>query len=134
MNKETIIDNDFAFLWYYPEQKIIHHEIKKFVFGKNLHDLLDKGYEIMKQNNAQKWLSDDRKNGALSKEDGEWAQNDWSPRVISIGWKYWAIVMPKQVIAQMNMKVFIANYSKVGVTVQIFSEPDEALNWLINPK
>jgi hypothetical protein len=130
MSKITIIDNEFAFLWFHPETKIVHHEIKKYVFGKHLREILDQGYEQMKKTGAQKWLSDDRKNNALSPEDGEWAQNDWSPRVIKAGWKYWAIVLPEKVMGQMNMRLFIDSYTKVGVTVQIFSNPDEALKWL----
>ena len=27
----TIIENEFASLWYYPEQKIVHHKLKSFL-------------------------------------------------------------------------------------------------------
>jgi hypothetical protein len=129
-NKETILDNSDFVLWYYPESKIIHHQIKRYIFGEKLRELLDKGYELLKEKDAQKWLSDDRNNDALSNEDGNWTNNDWLPRVASAGWKYWALVMPKGLIGQMNMKKHAEFCAKVGVTVKVFSDPDEALQWL----
>ena len=130
MSKTTVLDTDYATLWYYPEQKIVHHVFRKFIYGQEFRQVLEKGLEIFKQHGAQKWLSDDRNNSALPKEDGEWGVNDWSPRVVAAGWKYWAIVMPDKIAGQMNMQRFIDTYAKLGVTIQIFDDPDEALDWL----
>jgi hypothetical protein len=130
MSKITILDNECATLWFYPESKIVHHEIKKFIFGQQLRELFNQGYETLKKNNAQKWLSDDRNNGPLNDEDSAWCQNDWFPRVVAAGWKFWAIVMPKKVIGVMNMRKFTEDYAKAGVIVNVFSDPEEALKWL----
>ena len=92
--------------------------------------MLNKGLEVFQEFGAQKWLSDDRANSALSPEDGEWGTNNWNPRVIAAGWKYWAIVMPAKVIGQMNMQYFIKVNSELGVTARVFSDPDEAMRWL----
>ena len=35
VNKEVLIDNDYATLWYYPDTKIIHHKLKKSTFAGN---------------------------------------------------------------------------------------------------
>lgn len=91
---------------------------------------MDKGAEIFKTNGAQKWLSDDRMNSTLTAEDGAWASTDWSARVMAAGWKYWAIVMPDKVVGKLNMQRFIEDYSKKGVTIDIFGDPEEALKWL----
>jgi hypothetical protein len=130
MSKTTVIDTDYATLWYYPEQKIVHHVFKRFIYGQEFRQVLEKGLEIFKQHGAQRWLSDDRNNSALPKADSEWGINDWSPRVVEAGWKYWAIVMPDKVVGQMNMQRFIDLYATKGVTIQIFDDSDEALNWL----
>jgi hypothetical protein len=130
MSKTTVIDTDYATLWYYPEQKIVHHVFKRFIYGQEFRQVLEKGLEIFKQHGAQRWLSDDRNNSALPKDDSEWGINDWSPRVVEAGWKYWAIVMPDKVVGQMNMQRFIDLYATKGVTIQIFDDSDEALNWL----
>jgi hypothetical protein len=132
MSKTTIIDTEYVTLWYYPESKIVHHVFHKYIYGEEFRNVLLKGLEIFKQNSAQKWLSDDRKNSALPKEDGEWSVNEWAPKVIDAGWKYWAIVMPDKTVGQLNMQRFIDSYKEQGVTIQIFDDPAEALKWLDN--
>jgi hypothetical protein len=130
MSKTTLIDTDYVTLWYDPEKKIVHHKFHKYIYGKEFRGVLEKGLEVFKEKKAQKWLSDDRNNSALPTEDTNWAQTNWAPRVIAAGWKFWAIVLPQKVIGQINMQHFIDNYSEQGVTVKIFSEPDEARSWL----
>jgi hypothetical protein len=44
-------------------------------------------------------LSDDRKNGPLSPEIVEFGRNDWNSRAIAAGWKYWANVVPEELVA-----------------------------------
>lgn len=126
----TILDNESATLLFYPLPKIVHHEIHRFVYGKQFREILEKGLEVFAAEGAQKWLSDDRKNGPLSPADGDWAENNWGPRVMAAGWKFWAIVLPEKILGEMNMRVWIELYLKKGVTVQVFSDPDEALRWL----
>jgi hypothetical protein len=130
MSKETISDTEYATLWYYPEDKIVHHQFHKFIHGNEFRQVLEKGLEIFRQNGAQKWLSDDRKNSTLTAEDGAWAVNVWSVDVLDAGWKFWAIVMPDKIVGKLNMQRFIEMYSEKGLTIDIFDDPDEALQWL----
>jgi hypothetical protein len=130
MDKEIILDNEYITVWYYPQKKIVHHQFHKFTYGKTFHDALNAGAEIFEEKGAYKWLSDDRKNTVLSKDDRDWSVSFWRPRVIKAGWKYWAIVLPEKIIGQMSMKRIIEEYADTGVTVQVFSDPDEAMRWL----
>jgi hypothetical protein len=129
----TVLDNEFVSMWYYPSSGILHHQFHKYLWGDTFREALNKGVDVFRQHHATKWLSDDRKNAALSRADTEWAIGDWFPRVLKAGWKYWAIVLPENVIGQMNMKLFIENYSKQGVTTRVFSDPDDAMKWLETP-
>lgn len=52
-NKEVLIDNDVAYLWYYPETKIIHHKFKKFIYGEKLYNLLLTGTEYFEKKVAK---------------------------------------------------------------------------------
>lgn len=130
MSKTTIIDNEYASLWYYPETKIVHHQIKKYIYGEQLQNLLSKGTEVLKKNGAQKWLSDDRSNNALRPQDSEWTDNVWFPNTTKAGWKYWALVQPEKTIGQMNMKKKTTFVTNAGVVVKVFSNPNEAIKWL----
>ena len=126
----TIMDNEFVTVWYHSDTKIVHHQFHKYVYGKALRDALDAGCEALKTHKAQKWLSDDRKNSAIPKEDVEWGYNDWSKRVIQAGWKFWAMVQPENVIGQMNVSRFVKEYLARGIVVEMFTDPDKAMEWL----
>jgi hypothetical protein len=130
MAAKTVLDNEYATLWFYDDKKIVHHKVKKYIYGEKLQQLLMTGYETLKKNGANKWLSDDTNNGALTKEDETWAKTHWFPSVVKAGWKSWAIVLPVQIIGQMNMKRFVDDYAKAGITVSVFSDAAQAMTWL----
>jgi hypothetical protein len=130
MSVITIMSNENISMWYYPESKILHHQIHQFFFGQAFRDMMNKGVEVFQKYGAQKWLSDDREVSAWAKDDLEWGDADWFPRVAQSGWKYWAIVLPEKVVGQMTVKKLADNYSARGVETRIFSSPDEAKQWL----
>ncbi len=130
MLRETVIDNEYVTLWYYPLQKIVHHRIKKFIFGETFHEFLLTGTELMRKNQAKKWLSDDLNCPVLKKEDTEWGDVNWFPQTVKAGWKYWAIVQPKKVLGKMSLEELVEKYSKAGILAKFFNEPDEAMRWL----
>ena len=68
--------------------------------------------------------------GSLTPADAEWALNEWGPRVMAAGWKYWSVVLPEKVLGQMNMRRWIDTYAEHGVLVQAFSDPLRAMVWL----
>jgi len=130
MTKQVIIDNEFLSMWYYPEDKIIHHKFHQFMYGDHFRDGLMKGAEAMEKYKANKWLSDDRDNSAITPEDKEWGDTIWFDRVKAAGWEHWAIVLPLKIVGQMNMKRIIQSFSDKGINCRIFSDPDEAMVWL----
>ncbi len=130
MAEQTVLDNEFVTLWYNPEKKVVHHHCKKFVYGQSFRDFLLKGTETMQKNHARKWLSDDRNNSLVRKEDMDWGQTNWFPQTLKAGWKYWAIVQPAKAIGQMNMETLVAQYAQAGVVAKFFTDPDEAMKWL----
>jgi len=132
MDKRIILDNEYATLWYHSDTRIVHHKIKKYIFGQPLQELLSKGTEVLRQNKAEKWLSDDRSNNALTPEDQNWANNVWFPETARAGWKYWALVQPEKVTGQMNMKKQANVVTNGGVTVGTFDDPEEAMDWLVS--
>ena len=126
----TIIDTEYATLWYYPDSKIVRHVYHKFIYGTEFCNILLSGLEMFQKYGAKKWLSDDRKNSALPTDDLMWGLNEWSPKLFDLGWKYWAIVMPDKAAGQLNMNRIMKQYIDRGLTIQVFSEPEEAMKWL----
>jgi hypothetical protein len=130
MSAQTIINNEYATLFYHPDTKIVHHTFHKPIGGDHFRSILNTGVETMGKNGAQKWLSDDRNNAAMSQEDTDWSQADWFPRAMKAGWKFWAIVVPHDIMGRMNMKEFVDMYYEQGLRIMVFTNPDEAMKWL----
>jgi hypothetical protein len=126
----TILDDEYATLWYHPKSKIIHHKMKEFLVPGVLRKLLAAGAELMEKHRATKWLSDDRDNAVAVPEDLKWADDVWYPRVVEAGFKHWAIVVPSTAVAAMQMKHLQAKRRKEGIDVEMFETVEEALAWL----
>jgi hypothetical protein len=131
MNRIAILENEGMSLWYYPDTKIVHHQFHIPVSGKRFRETLMAGTEVLKKNNARKWLSDDRAyTEPLPPEDMEWGFQEWGPKNVLAGWRFWAIVLPPSFIGQMSLTKIEKTYSSIGVVAKVFTEPDEAMSWL----
>lgn len=130
MSEETIIKTEYATLMYYPEQKIVHHTFHKPISGQEFRNVLDTGAKILEENQASKWLSDDRGNSALPDVDTVWSKTNWFPRAVKAGWKFWALVVPLDFMGKVNMSEFVESYFEQGLRIAVFTEPDEAMKWL----
>ncbi len=130
-SKITILENEFANMWYYPDKGIIHHKLLQPIKGEDFRDLLMAGLTTVKKYGAQKWLSDDRKNAFVSAEDSAWSQDFWLPQSVKAGWKYWAMIPPEKVRGQINMQRLIHDVDRFKIVVEVFSSPNEALDWLV---
>jgi hypothetical protein len=126
----TIMNDANASMWYYPESKIVHHQMHQFFFGETFRSIMNKGIETLQKNGGHKWLADDRAVAAWAPEDMEWGNNDWFPRAVKAGWKYWAIIMPEKVVGKMTVKKLMDSYSARGVQTRVFSTPEEGKKWL----
>ncbi|HOA79837.1 MAG TPA: hypothetical protein PKK61_02070 [Defluviitaleaceae bacterium] len=130
MSKELIMENDSVTLWFHTDSKIVHHEIKKYAYGKQLQEILLRGTDLLKEKGATKWLSDARNSNAITRADLEWGDDVWLPKAVEYGWKYWAIVEPERFIGQMEIKRRAEKYASYGITAKIFNNLDEAIKWL----
>jgi hypothetical protein len=46
------------------------------------------------------------------------------------GFKYWAIVVPSQAVAELQMKALRAKRQKQGLAVEMFETVEAAMDWL----
>ena len=126
----TVLNTPSATLWYYPDTRIVHHEIRKFVAGKDFRDLLTAGSDVLKKHLAKKWLSDDRGQWVLAKDDLAWSETMWAPQAAKAGWKHWAIVRADKVLAAAAMDHLVSKYAALGVSARFFTHPRDAMTWL----
>jgi hypothetical protein len=130
MTPVTVLQSPLFTLYYHPGTRIVHHEIRQFVTGQDFRDLLTAGSDVLRKNMARKWLSDDRGQWVLAKEDVDWSEAHWAPQTARSGWKYWAIVRAEKVLAKIAMEQLVAKYGKLGVKAQFFTDPRDGMAWL----
>ncbi|MBP7282797.1 MAG: hypothetical protein KBA66_14540 [Leptospiraceae bacterium] len=130
MDKEIVLDNEYVTMWFHQDKKIVHHKYHQFLKGDYIRNQLNGGVDLLIKHKAKKWLSDNRNVGPHTADDTEWINTIWLPNAIKAGWKFWALVQPESVIAQMNLRTITKTFADMGVTVQVFSDPDIALKWL----
>lgn len=133
MNAEIIYDSPFATMWYYPDSKIIHHQThdsQRSWQPEEFRKMMLLGSQTLSGKGAQKWLSDDRNSLAVNKEEFQWGQEFWFPETIKAGWKHWAVIQPKNIIAQINLEKAVKDYKEKGINVQYFSDVEEGMKWL----
>ncbi len=130
MSRIVGLDNEFVTVHCDPEAGIVHHVMHRFVVSAMFRQALDAGLALMQAHGASKWLSDDRRNGAISSDDTLWAREDWRPRAIAAGFRTWAMVLPEQVVGQMRTRRIVEDARRSGLTVGTFHDADAALRWL----
>ena len=129
--KITIVENEFYTAWCLPRFGLIHHQWHQYCYGDKLQNYLTMGAQAFEEYKCNKWLSDDRKfGGALHPDDWSWGEVHFTPRLIKAGWKYYAMVLPAGVIAGMSANALISFFAEKGVDTQLFTQLDEAQNWL----
>jgi len=126
----SVFDNEYITVQYWPDKKLIYHVIHKPIDGQPLKDALNAGTEALIKYKATKWLSDDRKNGPVSQDVIDWGIQDWDPRTIAGGWKYWANVVPQEIVAAGSMAPLIEILYDMGLRLMVFTDPQKAIEWL----
>jgi hypothetical protein len=130
MARNIIFENEDMTVWENEENRVVSHCIYRPVTGAVFRDALLAGAELLRRKGYVKWLSDDRKNRTITGEDKKWTFSEWERLAIAAGWKYWALIPSEDADGQMDLQETIDEYSKAGVIVRVFSEPELALQWL----
>ena len=130
MSEVVLVDNEFITVKYLDDKKIIYHTIHKPFPDQVLKDALNAGTDALIEFGACKWLSDDRKSGPISPELMEYGREEWHPRTIAAGWKYWANVVPEELVAAGSLTPVIENLYNLGLRMMVFTDLDSAFQWL----
>jgi hypothetical protein len=131
MTDITVYDTEHITIKYLPDKKIIYHTVHKPIpSGQPLREALMCGFDMLQHYGASKWVSDDRLNGPMSVEDREWGHTNLNSRAMEAGWKYWALVVPEQLVAAGTMMPTITELFKLGLRMMVFSKVEEAFKWI----
>lgn len=131
MDEVVITDNEYITIKHIPEKGLIYHTVHQNISGETLREALLKGTAAMAAHEATcKWLSDDRKNGPLPPDDVKWGEEIWNAKTMAAGWKYWALVVPTEIVSAGAMAPVINNMFELGLRMMVFDNVEAALKWL----
>ncbi len=133
MSEVTVFTSPYITVRCDEDAQYIYHTVHRPITPDQdevLKEALNKGTEALTEHGLSKWLSDDRKNGPLSQESLAWSAQDWTPRTIQAGWKYWANVVPEDIKAAGSLVPLIEDLAKYGLIMRVFTELESAKAWL----
>jgi hypothetical protein len=114
----------------------IFHEIWS---DKSINEFIYKDEIVRKKNlidkYTPKYILDDisKTDFTITPELQEWTSNILGPILTEIGLEKYAIIMPKQLFAQVSMEQTIdevSDHNVVPFTLQLFEDKNAALDWL----
>ncbi len=114
--------------------KVVVKTFSGFIYGDEMKAAFNAGLEALRKNNGCKWLSDNRGLKPYRQEDVKWINEIWFPQAIKVGWKYWAVLEPKNILGRSSMKNFLDFYQQMGITLRVFNTMEDGLAWLKSVK
>ena len=130
MSKTTVFDSDSMAISYYPDKKILVQETLKFTSSEERRKSLEEGLKIIEKDHVTKWLTNNKSGSAIPEEDFEWGIDEWFPRAIKAGLKYWAVILPEKAVGKLSGKKMLDGVAKHGITIKIFQTEEDAVKWL----
>lgn len=55
---------------------------------------------------------------------------DWPPRAIQAGWKFWVLAVPEDVMSKLAMNEFVQSFFELGLRIMVFTDTADARSWL----
>lgn len=127
---ELIYDSEGGKIEWLSNGKVLVKTIKSFIRDQELRDFFNAGYEQVKKQNGKKWLSNNANLIVYKADDIDWINEDWLPRMLKAGWKYWAVIEPTKATGNVSMMSFLEFYKKQGITLKIFHTMEDAVAWI----
>ncbi len=131
MTNVTLVKNEYVTLQYIPGKAMLFHVCHKPISGQPLRDLLLTGLSALQEYGISKWLSDDRLNGPMTHEDYQWGREHITKAAPAYGWKYWALVIPQDLLATESMAPVLTEVWELGqLKAEVFADIESAMIWL----
>ncbi len=134
MEKEIVLDNKYAEVAYFPNEKLGQVTWKKFItissedYRKPFLTLL----EYTSDKDFFYFISDSRNGGVARPEDRKWFQSHIVPEAAKQGLKNAAIIIPKDPFKKYYMNAILKFINRnAPYNVKIFYDTDSALKFLL---
>ncbi|MCP4135628.1 MAG: hypothetical protein GY754_31965 [bacterium] len=125
-----LLETEYIIAQWDDDSSTLEYEWKKFAPSKHYRDALEKILKFTKEKNGSKILADLRKMGTVFINDQKWTEEDWLPRMVTAGVKYFSLVLPMDVISKMAFDEMIESVKVENFELFITDSPEKAKEWL----
>jgi len=103
---------------------------KGFLTTQEFVDIAEQGHSLRLSNNSKKQLNDIEDMAVLTQDVQKYLKEKWFPKAVETGLKFFAFVVPKNVLGKMSMKGANTEADKTGIEIQYFDNLPAAKKWL----
>ena len=111
----------------------VHIEWQSWANTKEFMAALDAGHRALLERRSSRWLADCRGMKAIQQADQDWLDQVWFPRMLAAGLKRMAVVMPRSVLASVNVRQILDRVPDTSLSTAYFATVEEAVPWLTRP-
>lgn len=134
-NSQLIRDDEHAKVEIDLRWSVLRLTWKGFVPSKEFRRILIQAHMQVVQYKVRFWLSDSRRMAAIMRDDEQWIQTVWIPRIFNAGLERLAIVPGQDYFYQMTTKRLVeGNVPRSPFPAQLFEKPEEAMRWLLEAR
>lgn len=105
-----------------------------FLKGEEYRALMNQAVEMLQRHGISKVLADVSQLRPLVPEDMSWTTEDWAPRAVAAGMREMAVVLPRNVFAQLSVTRVVENLGDERIVTAQFDDVRNALAWLEAPE
>ena len=140
---EVFFERPYASVRWQDDFDGIYVQLVGYIPSDDFREVLEKALEFLRLKGASRWIVDLSEQKVTSIEDQNWVGKEWIPRCIMAGLKQVAMVLPKNVIAQMSFRrvnniidQVVAEVPPTQPLIDVknanFGSVEEARQWLLN--
>lgn len=129
---KVLLDEPFLRMVHVPRERLLHLQWRGHARSEAYRRGLETGLEQVKRFGVRRWLADLRAMTAILKDDEQWANTVWFPKLFLTGLEKMAIVPSADYFNQTSVqRSFTAVNGKLTFKVAWFPTVEEALDWLL---
>lgn len=130
MEQKELYNKEFCTIYFNYNFKFINIIWKGFPRSNDFREACNKVIDFMSEYKTGKLLTDNRDAKIFSVEDQKWLNSEWLPNAIEAGYYCSATLINNDIFVKTAIKNITNKRDKTHVKTKIFTNHDEAVEWL----
>ena len=123
------VDKVFLSIEYLPIEKVLYNNWMGYVTVNNVIAGAEASLEMLQKFDCSKLINDNRELVGRWTDANDWIENDWTPRAVSGGLRYFAHIVSPGVLAEASA-INLQERVHGKFNMKLFSDVELAKDWL----